>query len=75
MAAEVDADSAFRVPGSETLFSTDGYLIDFGTNTCDIGPDDERFLMLRNSGVGGDNGGRYILVMNWFEELRERMGN
>ncbi len=26
-------------------------------------------------GVGGDNGGRYILVMNWFEELRERMGN
>jgi len=77
VAAEVDADSAFRVLGSETLFSTDGYFIEGGTDTYDIGPDDERFLMLRNSALGGDNGGggRYILVQNWFEELRERMGN
>ncbi len=42
-----------------------------------IGPDDERFLMLRVSGLGGDIGGvgRFILVENWFTELRERLGN
>ncbi len=77
VAAEVDADSAFRVLGSETLFSTEGYFINGGLDTYDIGPDDERFLMLRVSGLGGDGdsgGGRFILVLNWFEELLERMG-
>jgi hypothetical protein len=80
VAAEVDADSAFRVLGSETLFSTEGYFISGGLDTYDIGPDDERFLMLRVSGLGGDTdddsgGSRFVLVENWFTELRERLGN
>ena len=43
-----------------------------------ITPDDQRFLMLRlavGAGGGGDGGTRYILVQNFFEELRERVGN
>ena len=76
VAAEVDADSAFRVLGSETLFSTEGYFIDGATDSYDMGPDDERFLMLRFAVFGGDSGdSRFILVVNWFEELLERMGN
>ena len=77
VAAEVDADSAFRVLGIETLFSTEEYYIDGGTDTYDIGPDDERFLMLRIAGPADDTGGggRFILVENWFTELRERLGN
>ncbi len=77
VAAEVDADSAFRVLGSETLFSAGGYYIDGGLDTYDIGPDDERFLMLRLAQGSGDTGGdsRFILVQNFFEELKERVGN
>ncbi len=76
VAAEVEADSVFRVLRSETLFDTSDYIVGEGTDFHDIGPDDERFLMLRAAGLGGDAGGgrRFILVTNWFEELRRRMG-
>ncbi len=77
VAAEVEADSVFRVLRSQTLFDTSEYVLLAGLDFHDIGPDDERFLMLRVSGLGGDSGGdrRFILVQNWFEELRQRMGN
>ncbi len=77
VAAEVDADSVFRVLRSETLFTVGGnYILQTGGSYYDIGPDDERFLMLRFAGLSGDTGGggRFILVQNWFEELRQRMG-
>jgi hypothetical protein len=47
-----------------------------GSDFYDIGPDDEQFLMLRLPGASGDSGGeaRFVLVENWFTELRERMG-
>ncbi len=82
VAAEVEADSVFRVLRSESLFNVggSGYLGGEGGSYYDIGPDDERFLMLRVSGLGGDTdddsgGSRFVLVENWFTELRERMGN
>ena len=78
VAAEVEADSVFRVLRSETLFTVEGGLVFAeGLNLYDVGPDDERFLMLRRTALIGDAGGdtRFILVENWFEELRERLGN
>ena len=77
VAAEVEADSVFRVLRSQTLFDTSDYILFEGLDTHDIGPDDERFLMLRAAGLLGETGGtgRFILVVNWFEELRERLGN
>ena len=78
VAAEVEADSVFRVLRSETLFNVGSdYFLTEGGSYYDIGPDDERFLMLRAAGLSGDSGGdsRFILVVNWFEELRQRMGN
>ncbi len=77
VAAEVEADSVFRVLRSETLFNASGYVLNEGTDYHDIGPDDERFLMLRLAEGSGETGGggRFILVMNWFEELRQRLGS
>ena len=82
VAAEVEADSVFRVLRSQTLFDASEYLLLPGSDYHDIGPDDERFLMLRlgEGGGGGDTdddsgGSRFILVVNWFEELLERLGN
>jgi len=77
VAAEVEADSVFRVLRRETLFDASGYFLAAGTDLLDIGPDDERFLMLRAAGLVGETGGagRFILVMNWSEVLRERLGN
>ncbi len=68
----------FSVLRSETLFTLGSeLLVAEGSDYHDIGPDDERFLMLRLAGLASDAGGdtRFILVLNWFEELRERMGN
>ena len=40
----------------------------------DIHPDGDRFLIVPGGGGGGGFGDVYI-VTNWFEELRQRMGN
>ena len=78
IAAEVETGQGFRVLQRETLFALGadfGFIAGF--NLYDIGPDDERFLTVRVAGPGGETGGggRFVVVVNWFEELRERMGN
>ena len=68
--------AGWRAPSQSPGPRSQNYVLNEGTDFHDIGPDDERFLMLRVSGLGGDaGGGRFILVQNWFEELLERMGN
>jgi hypothetical protein len=39
----------------------------------DVTPDDQRFVMIRYRGVG--EAGELIVVENWFEELKERVGS
>ena len=83
VAAEVQADSVFRVLRNETLFNADSesYLFRERVRKYANGPDDEQFLMLSGTGAraafGGNSGGdtRFILVQNWFEELRARVPN
>ena len=77
IAAEVETDSVFRVLNHTTLFTLGSELgVVAGFNVYDIGPNDERFLMVRVAGPSGASGGdsRFILLQNWFEELRQRMG-
>ena len=76
VAAEVRADSVFRVLSSVTLFSALDYSLFQGTDNHDIGPD-EQFLMLRRVERSGESNEatRLILVENWFTELRQRMTN
>ena len=49
VAAEVEAGSVFRVLRRQTLFSG-AYALFPGSDSYDIGPDDERFLMVREVG-------------------------
>ncbi len=77
VAAGVEADSVFRVLQRETLFTIGSeYLLVGGADFHDIRPDDEKFLMVRGA-ISRESSGdtRFILVENWFTELRERMGN
>ena len=61
-------ESADRYPPSNATF--------FGRN-WDLHPDGQRFVMIANPNVDGSgSGGLSVrLVTNWFEELRQRMGN
>ena len=77
IAAEMETDQGFRVLQRETLFVLDtGVLGDPGARFYEIAPDDQRFLMIRLTlTIPTGEIGRFILVENWFEELRERVGN
>jgi Tol biopolymer transport system component len=69
VAAEVEADSEFRVLSSRTLFPLTGaFWSATGSDFYDVAPDDQRFLMIRLSGGAGADT-RHILVLNFFAEL------
>jgi Tol biopolymer transport system component len=76
VSARVEGGSEFRVLQRTTLFSTGGAYIYTAARNMDVSPDDDRFLMIT---VGGEMDAladvtpRFILVQNWFEELRERL--
>ena len=55
------------------LFSMEDYLTSNGRPQYDVSPDDQRFVMMRIGDEDAANVGAY-LVTNWFEELRQRMG-
>ncbi len=80
VAASIETEPGFRVLEQETLFTIpSGYLFGPSVNFYDVAPDDGRFLMGRNyQGEGAEDGGggpTLILVRNFFEELKERVGN
>jgi hypothetical protein len=77
VAAEVESASGFRVLERETLFALGSeYFVIEGADFYDIAPDDQRFLLARlASDEAGSADDRFVLVTNWFEELRERVGN
>ncbi len=63
----------FATVREDVLFSMDDYLTSNGSPMYDVSPDDQRFVMLRTDAEFGYT--ELILVENWFEELRQRMGN
>ncbi len=78
VAAQVDTDSGFRVGEKETLFTLPPGYRTAQTNTLyGVTPDDQRFLMARAyQGESQENTGpRFVLVNNFFEELKARVGN
>ncbi len=77
MVAEFRAEPLFEVTERRVLFAVpDGfYLANFSTQ-YNVTEDDQRFLMARVADVGSQqNRGRLILVQNFFEEVRQRVGN
>jgi Tol biopolymer transport system component len=69
VAAEVEADAEFRVLSIRTLFPVRrAFFNNAATDFYDVGPDDQRFLMIRLSGGPGGNT-RHVLVLNFFAEI------
>ena len=62
------------VPGERrTLFSIQGFRSGTFYQQYDVTPDDQRFVMIRN--LGGQEAGELIVVENFFEELKAKVGN
>ncbi len=75
MAAGVQTTPMFRVTQRELLFE-DTYFGGPGVIECneyDVDPRSGRFLMIETEQAAGE--GEIIVVVNWFEELKAKVGN
>jgi serine/threonine-protein kinase len=72
VAAEIVAGPTLTVGRQRSLFQASGYASSESHRLYDVAPDDRRFLMVRERG-GGERAD-LILVQNWFEELRAKVG-
>ncbi len=76
VAAQVSPSTAFEVGERRRLFSVDQFILSGAYTPFDISPDDQRFLMVRAAGIGDEGpASALILVENWFEELKAKVGN
>ncbi len=76
VAARISGTRGFEVTGSEQLFSVTERALEAGPNytSWDVAADG-RFLFIRTGGP--DASGRpneFVLVQNWLEEIRQRLG-
>ena len=68
--AVLEFGTAVRVKERQTLFSLDDYVEGDAVPPFDISRDGQRFLMVRRE-LGDQRDP--IVVLNWFEEIRERV--
>jgi serine/threonine-protein kinase len=76
MVADVQAEGGtFRVGQRRPLFSVFDRILDSGANyaSWDVSSDDQRFIMVQH-GAGDPEGADLILVQNFFDDLRARVG-
>ena len=73
MVSDVTTDPTFGVTGERPLFDITPYQNDLAHQRYEVSPDDQRFIMIRNiRSEGADEGP--VVVLNFFEELKERAG-
>ncbi len=70
MAVGVQTEPSFAPGNAEEVFAFGGYFVGTPGRTYDISPDGERFLMIKESGSDETSSTEFILVQNWFEELK-----
>ncbi len=70
VSSEVRTSPTFMVGQHRILFSAADYNKDAFHPQYDVTRDDQRFVMLRNRMPESD----LVLVLNWFEELKQRVG-
>ena len=75
VAVQVSTDPAFALGQQEVLFSAAGYVRNNAYAIYDVASDDQRFVMLRIGDRENAVASELILVENWAEELRQRVGN
>ncbi len=76
MVAAIDTRPPFTVGERRALFPLGSeYHLSMEYTGYDVAPDDQHFLIAVT--VAGDESmtGRLIIVENWFEELRAKVGN
>ncbi|HEX2635998.1 MAG TPA: protein kinase [Gemmatimonadales bacterium] len=62
----------FAVGQPKVLFSASPFVIGGNAGVYDVSPDGQRFVMVRPATVAGES--ELVVVQNWFEELRARVG-
>ena len=71
MAVSVQADSTFRVLEERALFPSGEYRREANYRAYDVTADGQSFVMIRTN----DQIGEVVWVQNFFELLKERVGN
>jgi serine/threonine-protein kinase len=76
VAAQVQTEPRFAVGQRRTLFSMNERFLDGAPNyaSWDVGPDDQRFMMLQIGGDSDEDVSELIVVQNFFKVLEERVG-
>ena len=72
VAAEVVTGPTFSVTRQQALFSTTGYRSNLFDRQYDVALDDQRFLMILAEQP--DVASEFVVVLNWFEELKAVLG-
>jgi serine/threonine-protein kinase len=73
VAARIAPGPEFRIESERTLFSTREYLTDTRHRAYTVSPDDQAFYFVRAIDISGGES-QLIVVLNWFEELKEKVG-
>ena len=73
IAAEVAPGETFRVLSERTLFSTHEYGTDNRHNYYSVAPDDRSFYFVKSPNLTG-TANQLIVTLNWFEELKRKVG-
>ena len=68
----VTPGAGFAVGQPRVLFPAAQYVLTGNAGVYDVSPDDKRFLLVR--GATGGVGTELVVVQNWFEELKGRVG-
>ena len=71
-AVSISAEPAFNFTNPQT-FPLQGFVTDPGLRNFDITPDDERFVMVLAPDQSEVPSPQINIVLNWFEELKERV--
>jgi serine/threonine-protein kinase len=70
VAVSVETRPAFRIQRSRPLFSIRGYYAEELHTSYAVSPDDRSFIFVRRLGT---NDRRLVMVLNWFEELKNKV--
>ena len=71
MAVPIETEPAFKAGAPEMLFRKPNY--SSGALGWDISPDGKRFLMMKEPDTTAGGPRKINIVVNWFEELKQRM--
>ena len=64
--------ASFTVGQPRVLFPASQYVVETNAGAYDVSSDDKRFVFVRTA--TGGTGTELVVVQNWFQELRERVG-